>query len=214
MRDFPVFTTEYGVASLILKEVPYRQEAYIRIQDVQPGKLKELLAECVDFCTAVGAESVYAVGHAELPAYPLYTSVYEMRGDAWVDRTLLESLFPVTEETVSRWRGIYNDRMKDVDNAATLEARDEKRIVQSGGAYFVHSAGELLGIGWIAENTLEAVASVKPGAGERIMHTLMSLLEGDPMTLQVASTNRRAITLYERLGFSKTAELSRWYRVK
>ena len=32
MRDFPVFTTEYGVASLILKEVPYRQEAYIILQ--------------------------------------------------------------------------------------------------------------------------------------------------------------------------------------
>ena len=36
MRDFPFFTTEYGVSSLSLKEVPYRQEAYIRIREVQP----------------------------------------------------------------------------------------------------------------------------------------------------------------------------------
>ena len=26
MRDFPIFTTDYGVASLILKEIPYKKE--------------------------------------------------------------------------------------------------------------------------------------------------------------------------------------------
>ena len=45
------------------------------------------------------------------------------------------------------------------------------------------------------------------------MHTMMSLLEGQGMTLEVASTNERAIRLYEKVGFLKTAELSRWYRV-
>ena len=39
MKDFPVFTTEYGVASLTLKEVPYREEAYVLLRDVQPGGL-------------------------------------------------------------------------------------------------------------------------------------------------------------------------------
>ena len=38
MKDFPCFATDDGVASLILKEIPYRQEAYIRFQDVQPGR--------------------------------------------------------------------------------------------------------------------------------------------------------------------------------
>ena len=33
MKDFPVFTTENGVASLILKEIPYRGEAYIHLRD-------------------------------------------------------------------------------------------------------------------------------------------------------------------------------------
>ena len=56
MRDIPVFTTEYGVASLVLREIPYRQEAYISIQSsLQP---EELLAECVSFCRACGAEKV------------------------------------------------------------------------------------------------------------------------------------------------------------
>ena len=33
MKDFPVFTTENGVASLVLKEIPYRREAYITLRD-------------------------------------------------------------------------------------------------------------------------------------------------------------------------------------
>ena len=45
------------------------------------------------------------------------------------------------------------------------------------------------------------------------MHTLMSLDEGGQITLEVASTNERAIRLYERLGFVKTREINRWYRV-
>ena len=212
MRDFPMFTTEFGVASLVLKEVPYRQEAYIIIQSTQQPE--ELLKECVSFCRMVGAEKIYVRGHEIAEQYPLHTAVLEMRGTAWVDSEKLQSLFPVTEQTVGRWRQIYNERMKTVDNSATLEKRDEKKILESGGAYFVHNCGELLGIGWLEEETLLAVASVKPGMGETVMHSLMSLVEGASMILEVASTNERAIRLYEKLGFLKIREISRWYQVR
>ena len=214
MKDMPVFTTEYGVASLILKEIPYRQEAYIHLHDVQPGMLKPMLEECVGFCRVVGAERVFATGHPELEAYPLHVSVVEMRGTAWVDQEKLQNLFPVTEQTVGRWRELLNKRMNSVDNAATLELRDEKRILESGGADFVHNSGNLLGAGWMEGETLLTVASAKPGAGEQVMHSLMSLVEGATVTLEVASTNERAIRLYEKLGFLKTREISRWYRVR
>lgn len=214
MKDIPVFTTEYGVASLILKEIPYRREAYIRVQDVQPGQLDAMLKECASFCRMAGAEHVFAAGHDGLERYPLHTAVFEMRGTAAVYPELLESLFPVTEETVSRWRGIYNEKMRFIDNAGTLTAHDEKTIVSSGGAYFVHQKGELLGIGWMDDTKLLAVASVKPGAGFRVVNTLMSLIEGAQMTLEVASTNGRAIRLYEKMGLIKVRELSCWYRVK
>lgn len=214
MKDFPVFATEYGVASLILKEIPYRQEAYVRIQDVQPGQVDGLLKECVDFCRVCGAEKIYAAGHAALAQYPLYTTVCEMRGTARVEREWVENLFPVTEETVGRWRQIYNERMRNVNNSGTLEGRDEEKILRSGGAYFVHRAGELLGIGWIEGEKLVCIASVKPGTGERVAHTLLSVIEGADVTLEVASTNQKAIRLYEKLGFVKTKELSRWYRLK
>lgn len=212
MRNFPIFTTEYGVSSLILKEIPYRNEAYIRIRDVQPGQLREHLNECVSFCRMAGAKKVYAAGDG-LESYPLYTSVLEMRGTAWVDREKLACLFPVTEATVSGWREIYNKSMASVDNAGTLEAKEESRITESVGAYFIHDSGELLGIGWLDDCRLLAVAAVQPGAGERLMHTLMSLVEGDTMTLEVASTNEKAIRLYEKLGFLKTVELTAWHDV-
>jgi GNAT superfamily N-acetyltransferase len=208
-----MFTTDYGVASLVLKEIPYRGQAYVRVLDVQPGQIMELIAECVSFCRMVGADAVYATGQDDLAQWPVYTSVYEMQGDALVDWEKTENLFPVTEQTVTRWREIYNERMRGVDNAATLESRDEKRILESGGAYFVHRQGELLGIGWLDEGKLLAVASAVPGAGERVMNTLMSLDEGGRLCLEVASTNERAIRLYERLGFIKTREISCWYRV-
>lgn len=213
MRDFPVFTTEYGVSSLILKEIPYRQEAYIHIQDAQPEGFEEHLQECVSFCRMAGAERIYATGDARLEKYPLYTSVYEMRGTAWVDPEKLESLFPVTEATVTRWRSIMNERLRGVDNAATLTSFDEKKIVASGGAYFVHRNGELLGVGWMEDTKLLMLAGAKAGAGERVMHTLMSLVEGADMTIEVASTNDRAIRLYEKSGFLKTKETVRWYAV-
>ena len=213
MRDLPFFITDYGVADLILKEIPYKQTAYIRVHEAQPGELEKLIGECRGFCRMAGADYIYAAGHQELDRWPLYTEVLSMRGTAWVDREKLCSLFPVTEQTVTQWRKVYNERMASVHNSATLETRDEKRIVESAGAYFVHENGELLGIGWLEDTTLLAVASVKPGAGERVMHTLMSLVEGSDMSLEVASTNTRARKLYEKLGFLAVSSVSKWYDV-
>ena len=213
MKDFPVFTTDWGVSSLILREIPYRAEAYIHIQDVQPEGFEEHLKECAAFCRMAGADRVYATGSQLLQAYPEYMSVYEMRGMAWVDPEKMVNLFPVTEQTVGRWRSLMNERLRGVDNAATLTAFDEKKILQSGGAYYIHRSGELLGLGWMEDTKLLLVAAVKPGAGETVMHSLMSLVEGADMTIEVASTNDRAIRLYEKLGFMKAREVVKWYKI-
>lgn len=211
MRDIPVFTTEYGVASLVLREIPYRQEAYISIQSsLQP---EQLLEECIGFCRVCGAERIYAKNHDSLVQYPVHTSIIKMRGFAQVDKSKVENLWPVTEETVAQWRQFMNDRLKDVDNAQTLESQREKEILERGGAYFVHRSGELLGGGWLVDGELLLIAGAVPGAGERVMHTLMSLQPDAPMELEVASTNTKAIRLYEKLGFLQTEELSRWYKV-
>lgn len=211
MKDIPVFTSEYGVASLIFKEIPYRQEAYIVIQSsVQP---KQLLEECVSFCRMVGAEKIYARGHEFVEQYPLHSMIYEMRGSVAVDESKVESLWPVTEETVTQWRQTLNERLKDIDHAQTLEKRDEKQILDRGGAYFVHRNGQLLGAGWIADEELLLIASCQKGAGERVLHTLLSVSCPEQLRLQVVSSNEKALRFYERMGFVKTSEVYRWHRV-
>lgn len=210
MKDFPVFTTENGAASLILKEVPYRKTAYIRIHaSLNP---EALLQDCVDFCRICGAEHIYAAGE-NLEKYPLYTTVLEMRGMISIDEEKIENIFPVTEANVTQWRNICNERMTEVPNASTLETRDEKTILASGGAYFIHRQGKLLGIGWLEDGTLKAIASVVPGMGERVAHTLLSVCPGESTRLEVASTNDKAVALYTRLGFLPVREISRWHDV-
>ena len=213
MRDFPIFDTEYGVSSLFLKEIPYKNEAYIRIREVQPDHFEEHLKECVSFCRMCGAERVFAADHEKLEAYPLHTSIVQMRGRAWVDPSKLKHLFPVTEATVGQWRQLHNEKLRSVDCSATLTSKEEREILASNGAYFVHDNGELLGLGWVQDTELKTVAAIQKGAGEYVMHSLMSLIEGEQMVLEVASTNERAIRLYERLGFIRTGELTRWHRV-
>ena len=211
MRDFPMFTTEYGVASLVLKEVPYRQEAYVIIQSaLQP---EELLRECISFCRMVGAEKVFARGHACMESYPLYCAVFEMRGSMEVDEEKTQNLWPVTKETVEVWRQFLNEKLRVIDNAGTLEAKDEQEILDSGGAYFVHRKGELLGAGWLAGEELKLIAAAEPGTGEWVFHSLLSVEPPEQLRLEVASTNERAIRFYEKMGMVKTAELRRWYQV-
>lgn len=210
MKDIPMFTTEYGIASLMLAEIPYRQEAYVRVQSVQPGQMDALIGECVAFCRACGAERIYWSA-GEVEGVP-YTSVYEMRGKAWFDPGKLEQIFPVTRETVIPFRQLMNERMRGVDNAATITSGDEERLVQSTGAYFIHRDGKLLGLGWLENGKLLAMAALEKGMGERVMHTLMSTVEDEMLSLEVASTNAAAIALYEKLGFVKVRESQRWYR--
>lgn len=209
MRDIPMFTTAYGVASLALSQIPYRGRAYIHVRSAVEGQLEALVQECVAFCRAAGAKTVYwaCQDRQDLP----YSAVLEMRGQAAAEPALTQSLFPVTAQTVGKWRQIHNERMQDVDHAAYLTEADEKMLL-SCGAYFIHRDGELLGIGWLEEDTIRAIASVRPGAGESVAHTLMSLAQGD-LRLEVAATNTRAIRLYEKLGFVKVRELQRWYEI-
>lgn len=208
-----MFTTDYGVATIILKEVPYKALAFVRVLDVQPGGLKDHLEECVGFCRAAGADRVLAAGHEGLADYPLHSIVYQMTMPL-EPREPEASLWPVTEKTVGKWRQIYNEAMRPFDNHATMTAQDEKRILDSGGAYFVHDSGKLLGIGWMEGAQLLALVSTVPGMGETVARTLFTTVVQDRITLEVVSGNERAIRLYERMGFIKTGERARWYRIQ
>ena len=211
MRDIPMFTTEYGVASLILREIPYRKEAYIRIHDA--AKPDEFLKECVTFCCMAGAKKVFATGHKYLLSYALHTAVWKMcRSMNGLPETTAMTI-PVTEGKLEEWRQIYNDAMADVANASYMDRLDAERMLQSGEGYFVHSNGELLGIGKVSGDTIQAIVSLVRGAGQDVLLALTHALFSEQVYLEVASSNVRAVRLYERLGFVKTAELTEWYCV-
>lgn len=211
MNDIPVFTSEFGVASLFLREIPYRQRAHIKIQSsLEPEKLLE---ECVVFCRACGAEWIDAAGHEYLEKYPLITALFAMQCNKSAIGETDACLFPVTEATVQQWLDIYNQRMAEVPNAAYMDSRDGRELLKNGDGYFVHKDGQLLGIGQAAGDIIDTVIAVKPGAGETVVRALAGLLTGDTVKLKVAEANARAVRLYERMGFVKTKELSCWYRV-
>ena len=211
MRDFPVFTTENGVGSLVLKEIPYRGVAYITIRD--SSFPTEFLMECVEFCRIARASHVYACGHEILRSYPLYTTVIEMSAALNSIPQSDASLFPVTEKTVARWREVYNQKMKHVDNASYMSERDAKDMLKRGDGYFIHRNGELLGIGMASENHISCIASVTPGGGREVVSVLVHALMDDRITLEVASTNQKAVKLYESLGFIPVSEVSTWYKI-
>ena len=211
MKNIPVFTTEYGVGSLILREIPYKGIAYVRIESTDTPK--EFIDECVQFCKMAGAQSIYACGHPYLEEFPFHTAIWRMCVSADTLPDTDAALMPVTEDTIDKWLSIYNERMKDVDNAAFKTYADGKELLKKGNGYFVHRDSKLLGIGIAEADTLDAVISVVPGAGRDVVLALTHALVCDRVVLDVASTNQCAIKLYERLGFVKTAERSLWYRI-
>lgn len=211
MKDFPVFTTEYGVASLVLREIPYQGCAYVTILDSREPAL--LLQECVSFCRMCGAESVYAKGHPYLERYPLYTVLLKMRAAIADLADTDAALWPVQEQTLEQWRGIYNHKVKRIPNGAWMTEKAAKEMLQKGEGYFVHRDKMLLGIGKVSGETLEWVASVYPGAGADVVCTLAHAVSGDAVTLTVANNNEKARKLYERLGFLPVQEVGRWYIV-
>lgn len=211
MRNFPVFTTQYGVASLILREIPYRQTAYIKLLgSLEPEKLLE---ECKDFCRAVGAQHIYASGDACLEKYPLHTVINEMEREWSPVPATRAAAVAVTQQTLAQWKDIYNQRMMGVPNASYMDNAAAKTMLMDGSAYFVELEGRIIGIGKGSGDTIEAIASICPGAGQDIVLALCKELKGNRFRLQVADTNVSALTLYGRLGFVKTKEISRWHQI-
>lgn len=211
MRNIPAFTTELGIASLTLSEIPYKQVAYIRIHDSK--KVKAFLNECCDFCRAVGAQHIYAAGHELLSDYPLHTGIVRM------SRTLEglpetdAALFPVQQKTLEKWRTLYNETMHDVPNSAYMTQKKAEKYLNSGKAYFVHRDGKLLGFGAVAGETIEVLGSVVPGAGQDVLLALSHAISSDRICVEVATANTRAVRLYNRLGFITTDQISVWYKI-
>ena len=123
-------------------------------------------------------------------------------------------MFPVTEQTLAQWRSIYNERMCKVPNFSYMSILQSKKLLQHGGGYFVHRDGILLGIGIASGERIDGVISLQPGGGEAVILALNYALGGERMILNVASENKKAMALYERMGFIITAEIDCWHQIE
>lgn len=210
MRDIPVFDTQNGVGSLSLREIPYRGEAYITVGAATDAEA--FIKEAAEFCVAVGAEKVYATGHEAAEKFPYYSSVLLLAAD----RDSLEDtdamLFPVTEQTAEKWRSLYNEKFLKVPHAATITSKDMEKLL--GSCYFVHRSGQLIGIGKADGDRIGAIAAFVPGAGRDVVLSLAHVLPEGRVTIEVATANPKARSLYERLGFIAVEERIKWYRIK
>ena len=211
VRNIPIFTTEAGVASLILEEIPYKKCAYVRIQSsLSP---KQLLDDCVAFCRAAGAAYIYATGSEFLDRYPVFAELWEMS----CRRDQLEcgnaERIPVDQNNLEAWCAIYNQRMADVPKAATMTPAAAKKLLDTADAYFVYLDNVCIGIGKAKGDRVEAIATCVSGRGSEVLLALCGALSCEYIKVQVASSNIPAIKLYEKYGFIKTGTISCWYTV-
>ena len=211
MKDIPVFATEYGIASLVLKEIPYQSAAYVTVRDsLEPERLLE---ECIGFCRACGADRIYATGHSELESRPLYTAMWQMQCSLEALPDTDAALWPVQENTLKQWQQIYNDKVRNLPNGAWMTDDDARKMIEKGDGYFIHRGETLLGIGRVSGDTIDWVASLQPGAGRDVLLALSHAITEETVYLTVASVNIKAVKLYENLGFLKNKELSRWFQI-
>jgi hypothetical protein len=211
MRNISFFDTPFGIASLVLKEIPYSACAYITVQSALD--LDKLLEECVSFCRIVGAEKIYATGSADLSRYPLWMQVLQMQASTTDLGATSAKMEQVSDTTITDWIEIYNRKMAGIDNASYMTQRDGKEMLSRGDGYFVCREGERLGILMAADGKLHALASVTTGGGVECMRALAKNYPKTPITLEVASTNHKAIHLYKSLDFAEIGVVSSWYKI-
>ena len=211
MRDIPLFTTHNGIASLYFKKIPYTKEAFVEIRDSQ--SCHALLKECIDVCVMAGAESIYATGHVDIERYPLYCAVMHYS----VPKQQLSSTnavaLPISIEQKDWWRDIYNRKMLHVPSASVLSDSDLSAMIREESAQCVYSGCSVIGIGVAHDERIHAVASIVPGGGRDTVLALASCLDGDVVSLDVASTNHKAIALYKGLGFEEMGKVIQWHKI-
>lgn len=214
MKDIPVFSCPGGIATLILREVPFRGEGYILVRGVF-GTLEGLLAECAGFCRAAGAERLFAAGEADFSGYP---AAIRILGRSAPRESLLPApeavrLVPVTEETAADWAREYNARFRAVPAAASCSPAEERALAAGGEALWIWDGAERIGLGRVRGSELLAVAALLPGAGERCVRALAAQCAGPEVRLTCAEENGRAMRLYDRLGFSRGVEERVWFSI-
>ncbi len=218
MKDIPIFTGQFGIGTLILREIPYRKYAYVMVRSAQEGRMAAFLEECRGFCTMAGAERVLATADEPLDFLPHVHDMLELscRRDSLPPLQEPVELEPVTSENGEVFRGCYNRLFQQIPNAATCTPADLERILKREKAFLARVNGTLAGIGEQTETELCAIGVLPEyrGLGRRLALTLLAQMRCETVTLRVSSANAPALRLYRKLGFVQSRVLSRWYALE
>ena len=216
MKNIPVFTATNGTASLIFQEIAVSGKAYVLIRAVWTTAAA-LLEECVQFCRAVGAETIYASwGVEELPG----EHAYDLIAMSCPKAALPQPRQPLTPEPLTPDNGedylaVYNRCFRAVSGAATYGQKDLKRLYDQDTAWLVYRDGVCAAVAEISEEGLEGIAVLPEyaGLGFDLAATVLQMVPRTTVSLKVASDNPRARRLYDRLGFRETGLVSRWWKI-
>lgn len=205
MKDIPVFTSTEGIATLILREIPERREAYVLIRGVFT-KIERLMNECERFCLLAGAEQVYFSGQADFSGCRIHARLLErsVRCDA-LPPTQARAV-AVTPGTAAQWQAYYRARFASVPLA--------RSCVDSADACLICAQERTVGIGQLRGDRLEVVAALESGCGADCVSAMAALCAGDRLHLLCAMENRPAMALYDRLGFDCGDVKEIWYSRK
>lgn len=216
MKDIPVFTGAHGIATLVLKEIPWSGCGYVIVRSIWTDA-EAFLRECLGFCRACGAEQVYACWECEaLPAEHAYDMLRLEREKEGLPMGAPLEPEVLTKENSEEFLQVYDRCFRNVPNAASYGEKDVKRLLGEDTAWLVHREGVCAGIAEISKEGLEAVAVLPAyrGLGYDLTLAVLAMVPSKTIRLKTASTNDRAMALYHRLGFCETEVLSRWWRLK
>ncbi|MFI3312871.1 MAG: hypothetical protein R3Y62_03205 [Eubacteriales bacterium] len=207
MKNIPLFTSEYGLATLILEEIPTKGLGFIIIRSTD--NLSGLLSDGVKFCHMCGAETVYATAEAPIPGYPLAYEILEFSAK----KNQLPApigdlkLVPITAENQDTLLSYYEEAFRNVQGSGQYS-----KETQDG--FLAYVGEKLVGIGAISEGKLEVIATLEPGMGYALATHLLAKIPEEIITLEVSSTNEKALNLYKKLKFSQTAVLKTYHKIQ
>lgn len=163
MKDIPVFSCPDGIATLILREVPFRGEGYILVRGVF-GTLEGLLAECAGFCRAAGAERLFAAGEADFSGYPAAIRILGRRAprESLLPAPEAVRLFPSRRKRQRTGRGNTMRASGAVPAAESCSPAEERALAAGGEALWIWDGAERIGLGRVRGGELLAVAALLP----------------------------------------------------
>jgi ribosomal protein S18 acetylase RimI-like enzyme len=222
MQNIPVFMSQGGTATLILREIPFRGTAFVLLRTVL--NLELLLEDAIKFCRECGAKRCFvSAGETDCRLegrshYDIY--ILHARKATLPEPVEPVELVPVTEENGEKFLEIYNRCFNQVSHALTYDRGQLQRIFHTTGqqAFLAQELdGNAWGMGELHGNELAAVGLLPENRGQGrsrdLTLSLLSRCPGPEITLTVVSDNTPALRLYDRLGFRVRQVESSWYEI-